>query len=208
MTENLESSSPLYTLIVINNSSRNESACLFQGNAEQGGGALPLAWFARRLYPNTRLRFEWRQEYCFVWGETGQLRPGVNFFAGQIVPADLSTMNLIDLDYDGAFNFRDQMEGQPGNLLIRASNRIPVNQGAVGIGMSGVGTSVASAQPNMFYNFTPRAQYRITFGNFQQGDVLDAESRENSAQIEFPSNVYIMAATLNPDNSWTISRVV
>jgi hypothetical protein len=208
MTEDLESRGPLYSLIVINNSSRNESACLFQDNAGHGGSAFSLAWFARRLYPNTRLRFEWRQEYSFVWGETGQLRPGVNFFAGQIVPADLSTMNMIDLDYDDAFHFRDQTEGQPGNLLVRASNRIPVNQGAVGIGMSGVGIFVASAQPNVFYNFAPPTQYRINFGNFRQGDVLGGESIGNSAQIEFPSGVHTMAATLNPDNSWTISRVL
>jgi rhizosphere induced protein len=208
MEEYLESRGPIYTLIVINNSSRNEAACLYQANAEVGRNAFPLAWFARRLYPNTRLRFEWRLEYCFVWGETGPLRPGVNFFAGQIVPADLSTMNLINLDYDGAFNFRDQMEGQPGNLLIRALSGIPLNQGAVGIGMSGAGTLVSSAHPNMFYNFTPRPQYRIAFGNFRQGDVLDVESIDNSVEIEFPGSVYTMAATLNPDNSWTISQVV
>jgi rhizosphere induced protein len=216
MEVNLESRGPLYGLTVINNSSQIGSACLYQANhrslyqasGEGGWSAYSLAWFARGLYPNTRLRFDWRVDYCFVWGETGQLRPGVNFFAGQTPPAELSTMNLITLDYDGAFHFKDQMDGPQMGLFIRASHNIPLDQGAVGIGMSGQGTMVIQAQPNMTYTFTPRPQYRIAFGNFRQGDVLDVEDIDNSAQIEFPPGIYQMAATLNPDNTWTISRVV
>jgi len=70
--------------------------------------------------------------------------------------------------------------------------------------MSGSGTFVVQAQPNMNAIFTFHPEYWITFGNFKEGEVLDITQITNKAQITFPPNIYSMAAILNQDNTWTI----
>ncbi len=92
-----------------------------------------------------------------------------------------------------------------GSLYIMEDGRIPVGQASVGIGMSGFGTFVAPAQPNMNLIFTPNPEYWITFGTYVQGEVVDITAVNNPAQIKFPLNVYSMTAILNPDNTWTIT---
>lgn len=195
-----------YSLVVKNNSNNSGSFCLYQKQPDLLPNAYSLAWFARPTRPTTMTSFDWTLDYSFVWSETGRLVPGVIFDASEMVPADPASANQITLTNNGgAFTFQDQSHGpQSGTLYIREASSIPMNLAAVGIGMSGSGTFVTQAQPNMNLQFTPRPSYWIAFGNFEQGEVLDVEALSNTAQIEFPPGVYSMEATLNADNTWTI----
>lgn len=196
-----------YSVKFVNNSSESGSACIYQ-TVPDGGvpNVMSLAWFAKMTHPTTRVSFRWTLDYCFVWAQTGQLMPGVIVDAGQAWPADLSSSNQVTFtNRGGAFTFQNQTAGpRPGSLSIRADASIPPGQAAVGIGMSGEGTLVTQAQPNWNLAFTPHPQYWIAFGNFTQGEALDVTQIPNPAQIQFPSGVYSMTATLNPDNTWTI----
>lgn len=196
-----------YSVIFINNSNNQGSACLYQRDPNIGiPNVMSLAWFARTSFPTTKIQFQWTIDYCFVWSQTGQLVPGVVFEASQVWPADLSNTNQVTFtNQGGAYTFLNQMAGpQQGSLFIRVDNTVPPYQAAVGIGMSGAATFATQAQPNWSLVFTPHPQFWIAFGNFTQGEVLDVEAISNPAQIQFPANVYSMTATLNPDNTWTI----
>jgi hypothetical protein len=197
-----------YTLVFVNNSSQTGDACVYQqGPNLTDPKVMSLAWFSKRAFPTTRLRFNWNIDYSFMWSETGHLQPGVLFSASQTWPADLSTMNQVQFANDrGAYTFLNQTAGpNQGSLTIKENSTIPANQASVGIGMSGSGTFVVQAQPNMNAIFTPHPEYWITFGDFIQGEVLDITTvTSSSAKIEFPVNVFSMTATLRADNTWSV----
>lgn len=72
--------------------------------------------------------------------------------------------------------------------------------------MSGSGTFVAPAAPDMDFVSTPNPQYRVAFGNCEPGVVLEVFEINNTAQVEFPPNIYAMKVTLNMDNTWTVMQ--
>ncbi len=197
-----------YSIRFTNNSTNAGSACIFQKNH----GNLPhntfsLAWLTRYCNPGMQSNFSWVIEYSFVWGATGMLKPGLTFNASQMVAAGLTSNNQIALNYNnGSFMLEGQGTGSPaGSLYINETASIPMNTASVGIGMSGAGTFVTQAQPNMRLAFSPQPTYCVAFGNFNPGQVLNTNGMGNSAQVTFPANVYTMYVVLNPDNSWSIS---
>lgn len=195
-----------YTLTAINNSTNAGNFCVFQQDPDLGvSNVLSLAWFSKFAHPSTVVKFTWTIEYNFVWSETGVLTPGVVFDASQTFDADLQNSNQITLTYAGGYNFINQTKGpKPGILYIKEDSTIPPKQASVGIGMSGFGTFVVQAQPNLNLNFSPHPRYYIAFGNFTQGEVLDISEMTNVAEVAFATNVYSMTAILGADNGWTV----
>lgn len=196
-----------YALNFKNNSSNAGDVCLYQTSPNLDmPNVMSLAWLARSSSPGMALQLQWQIEYAFVWGETGELVPGVVFRDSEMLPAGLQGNNQVTLTFNQFYSFINQTAGpRSGSLYILEDSTIPFNQAAVGISMSGAGTFVLPAQPNVSLVFTPAPTYWITFGNYTPGQVLDVESMVNSAQIAFPPGVYTMSAVLNPDNSWTVS---
>jgi hypothetical protein len=191
------------TVNFYNNGQSPGNVILYQGPS--GGNVLPLVWFTKYVYPQTRVAFTWSTEPCFVWSDTGQLVPGIIASASQTIPADLDTKNAITLTYNQAFNFIDQQPGsRAGTLTVKEDATIPPGMASVGIGMSGQATFLIQAQPNMIGAFTPGSQYWIAFGTYQANQVLEVEQIGTPAQIAFPVNIPAMDATLNADGSWTI----
>jgi len=195
-----------YKINFFNHSSNAGTMMVFQKDQNIGvDGVMSLAWFTKYMYPTTYGFFDWTIDYNFVWSETGELKPGVNFLASQSPIADLSTANSITLTYDKAYNFVNQTAGTPqGSLYIKEDGTIPLKEASVGIGMSGAGTFAVQAQPNMNLTFTPHPEYWVAFGNYDKGEVLNTQEMTNCSPVEFPPGIYTMDAILNKDNSWTI----
>ncbi len=197
-----------YTLIFKNESSNLGDVCVYQHDPDMAvQDVMSLAWFAKGAAPTTTVTFTWSIDYCFVWDETGVLKPGVVFEAAQVWDADLQNLNCVTLTVpkDGIYTFTDLKHcGNAGNLYIFGDRTVPVRQAAVGIGMAGKPTHVAPAQPNFEWVYTPKPLYWITFGDFEPGVILDVETISLKAAIHFPPNVYSMTAILNADNTWTI----
>ncbi|MNE74108.1 hypothetical protein D3C80_1701610 [compost metagenome] len=121
------------------------------------------------------------------------------------MPTNLETSNQISLTYNSGYQFADQTSGdQPGSLYVKMDNTIPLKQASVGIGMSGAGTFVVQAQPNMNLVFTPNPEYWVAFGNFEQGQTLDMQELTNTEKIDFPPGIKEMTVTLNQDNTWKV----
>lgn len=199
-----------YSVIFKNNSTMLGDVCIYQSDPNiTDPQVMSLAWFAKRAYPTTECDFFWTIDYSFVWDETGILKPGVLFKASQNWNADLLNSNKVSFTHaDGAYTFKDQEIGPAqGKLYINEDNTVPPNQASVGIGMSGAGTFVRQCQPNMNLIFSPHPQYWITFGNYEQGVVLDITEITNAANLAFPVNVYTMIAELNQNNTWTVTPV-
>ena len=129
-----------YSITVINNSNISGSDCVYQEDPSDGNPSImSLAWFARFAMPGTRVKFTWATEYCFVWGETGSLMPGVTFQAAQTTSADLTSSNSITLTQtNGSYQFINQTQGtQPGMLTVVTSSSVQWGNVSTGIGMSG-----------------------------------------------------------------------
>ncbi|MEO1085624.1 MAG: protein rhiA [Acidobacteriota bacterium] len=197
-----------YQLIFKNESTQFGSACVYQQDPDvTDPDVMSLAWFCKSTAPTTTVDFDWSIDYNFVWSRTGALAPGVIFRASQVWDANLSTTNQVTLTkMNDAYTFKDQRQGaRHGTLYVDQDNLVAPQELSVGVGMSGFGTFVVQGQPNVTAMFTPHPEYWITFGKFQQGEVLDITQITNAAQIKFPPNVYSMTATLGSDNMWTIA---
>jgi rhizosphere induced protein len=198
-----------FSLTCQNNSANTGSFVIFQQLPGAVPNILSLAWFARVAAPTTRVKFAWNTDYSFVWSETGELAPGVDFNASQIWPADLSRSNQVTFTNAGGIpTFTNQTAGHaPGGFTIVSDGTVPANTFGVGLGMGGAALFTAQAQPNWNMVFTPRPQYWLAFGNYMQGEVLDVEAISNAVRIDYPANIYSMAATLNQDNTWTVGNL-
>ena len=196
-----------YTLIFQNNSSNPWTAAIYQNDPDiNNPEVMSLAWFAKKANPTTKVQFSWTIDYGFVWSETGKLNDGVIFTASQDWSADLTTSNRVGFtDENGAFTFENQVQGPvPGTLSIAQDKTIPANTASVGVSMSGAGTYVVQAQPNITASFTPHPNYWITFGTYTQGEVMNIGQLTNEAEVAFPPNVYSMTAILSMQNTWSV----
>ncbi len=198
-----------YSLTVTNDSSFSGDLCVYQRNPHlDDPTVMSLAWFTKYIYPTTTVTFNWSIDYSFIWGYTGALRRGVVFAAAQTWPANLDLSNQVTLTYDStndAFTFKDQTQNmQGGSLFILQDATIPSNSASVGIAMSGSGAYACQARPNWQFIFTPHPTYWLTFGTYSQGQVLDITSIPNGQEIQFPTNVFSMNATLKKDNTWSV----
>lgn len=212
-----------YTLNFINNSASTVSACVFQlpqGNSSWPSDIQTLAWLVKSCATSTNNAptgvFTWTNEYCFVCAPlTEPLAPGVVLSNPTTLPiTSTSSGNSVTLDYNSTatppvFEFTNQVNGTPpGSLYIQQTNNIPLNEGAAGIGMSGAGTFVLPAEPNIDITITPGPTpfYCIAVGTFTEGEVLSSTQLTTGVEVIFPYNVYTMYATLGTDNLITISQ--
>ena len=200
-----------YSLTVTNNSTQFRDLCVYQKPVDLGvPNAMALAWLTAPAWPGTTVTFDWELDYCFVWSQTGSLKPGVTFKAQQTVAADPDNLNANQTLFDyraGAFLFSPgNAIGTPelGSLYIRELPSIPTGTATVGIGMSNAGVFAVEAQPNLNLVFTPHPEYWVTAGTFQQGEVLDIEQITNEAAVPY-DGTFDMTAVLTSTNTWQIN---
>ncbi len=198
-----------YTVTVANNSTMFGSFCIYQSLPDiTDPNIMSLAWLTKAAFPGTQLSFQWGIDYSFVWDDSGPLEVGSVFTASQMVPCDPAGNNNITLVYsNGAYNFTGLSSGgRNGTLFISGDESInPVNSAAVGIAMSGAGTFVQPAQPNMDLVFSVTPTYWITYGNYTPGQVIQISDITHTQQLTFPTGCYELDVTLQRDNSWLCS---
>ena len=72
--------------------------------------------------------------------------------------------------------------------------------------MSGDGTFVVNAKSNLHHTFTPTPiHYIVASDEVEKGEVMDKTTITQTAEIQFPTGVYSMTATLQADNTWSIT---
>ena len=171
-----------------------------------------LAWFASpyKIAPGNDIGFDWVVDYEFVWSHTGRVKPGVRFRAGGSKDCKPSGANHTNFNTppDGAPDLSEPVKKpEEGVLYIHTGNDVPTNTFAVGIGMSGNGTFVQQAEPNLNYQFIPKPTYWVAAGSkMKVGTILDIQTVTQTAEVDFPRRVYSMVATLTKDNTWKITR--
>ncbi len=198
-----------YELTLQNNSAMPWTFYVYQQLPNQeSSNVYSLAWFASpyKVAPGTQISFDWSVDHGFVWGATGEVRPGVTFNASDVVQGGLNANNMINFsNTNNTPNFNEPTTGNsPGSLVITGSANVPNNQFAVGISMGGAGTFVTAAGPNLTHSFTPNPTYWIAAGsNVQEGTVLDITTINQNTMVEFPPNTYAMNYSLGQDNLWS-----
>ncbi|MCT4584458.1 MAG: protein rhiA [Peptostreptococcaceae bacterium] len=196
-----------YTVKIKNNGSFKGDIAVYQRQPDlEKMGAMSLAWFTKGSNPNTEVEFGWGIDYSFVWSEVGKLKPGVIFKASQTVDAGLKVNNKVKLDKNDYGYLFENLTTDPvhaGTLLIEESGLVPGGEASVGIGMSGFGTFVWQAEPNVDLAIQPKPEYWVTYGTYRQGEILDVQQMVNkSLKLDFPINKYNAVVTLNSDNTW------
>jgi hypothetical protein len=181
-----------YSVTLVNETKSPGSVCVFIATPQlQAAGFTPLAWLTRFVYPRTRVAFGWLLDYAFVCGTVERLENAV-FRASQTVTADLISSNAVTLTYaGGALALSAPRAGTHGSLVIRADATIPPDCGMAGVAIGGTAALVTPAVANRTVVLTPPApEYRIAFGAFVQGQLMEAGSIARSAVIRYPAGVY------------------
>ena len=170
---------------------------------------LSLAWLVSPYHTavGDSVSFGWKIQYSFVWSATGVLKPGVQFTATGLKDCDPAGKNLTSFTFEkDTPKLSDPTTGETiGILTIKDGDNVPSNTFAVGVGMSGKGTYVVNAGPNLTHHFTPEPKYYIVAGDeVIEGEVKDITTITRSAPLVFPLNVRKLTATLKSNNTWDI----
>lgn len=197
-----------YKLLVKNDSMQSGSICVylkFPGQNNQDN-LYSLAWYSQFCHPGTEVTFKWDLGYSFAWSATGELEPGVEFYASEIRPADPSNtaLNSISISKrDGVFLFTPaNQKGMVGGLNIHADRTIPNDQVAIGIGVGGKPAIVVNAMANSSYQFLPNPTYWVAFGDFEESRAIDLRMISETKEIKFPVNVFEKVVTFQQDHTW------
>ena len=201
--------STTYTVTVINDSADAWKFYVFQQPPSIANN-LSLAWFASpyKIAPKDQIQFQWNIQYSFVWSDTGIVKPGVKFTATGLKDCDPQNKNLTTFDF---INDTPQLSdptsgGIAGSLLIKDGPSVSSDTFAVGVGMSGKGTYVVNAGPNLKHKFTADPLYFVVAADeVVEGQVMDITTITQSGSLIFPPNVLDLTATLLADNTWKIT---
>jgi len=195
-----------YSLTLKNASTQPWIFYVYQKLPAQSNNLFSLAWFASPylITVGNRITFEWVVDYDFVWGATGAVRPGVTFNAGGEIGCDPVGANTTTFSTQPGPHLSAAVMAPPsGSLVIKEAADVPNNTFSVGIGMSGTGTHVVQASPNLTHQFTPTPSYWVAAGtDVKVGTVLDIRTVTQTAEVKFPVNVFTKTLTLNESNVW------
>ncbi|MEG4224559.1 hypothetical protein QUA35_01110 [Microcoleus sp. N9_B2] len=201
-----------YTLNVKNQSSRDWVFYIYQTCPKQTNKMLSLAWFVSPypIAPQDEISFTWFINYNFVWADTGELKPGITYKARGPRDANLETANSSTFGYNSAgaptLTNPTQDSSRKGELVITDLGNIPDLKFTVGIGMSGKGTFVEQAGPNLTHSFTPTPVYWVGAATEKkEGEVLDIQTVTKVSLFKFKSGEYEVDMTLNDQNQWVQS---
>jgi len=201
-----EAASAQYSLTLKNESSQPWTFYVYQRMPEQPSFVFSLAWLASpSMVPaGGQVTFVWEVAYNFVWGETGPISPGMIFTADQVIAGDPAGANSTTFSVSPEPNFSSPVPVPPwGSLAINDAASVPLRLFSVGIGMSGAGTFVVQASPNLRYQFAAETSYWIAAGtNVRAGTVLSPATITNSAQVQFPPGVSSLTRTLDEALKW------
>jgi hypothetical protein len=199
-----------YYVSFINNSTNQGDVCLFQQVPDPHvRDWVSLAWLSKKSNSNKVIGFSWTEDYSFQWAQTGMIERGIVYHAIQRTPTNLSSLNQVTFDRNSyGYLYTNQVtNGHIGGLTILTSSNIPNHDASVIIGMSGNAAFAKQATPNSTFIFEPHPQYVIAFGTYEQGTVADTSVQYGVTQsLVFPLGVNALTATLNQDNTWTITQ--
>lgn len=198
-----------YSLKLVNQSGTPFTFYVYQQIPNQASAnVFSLAWFCSPyvISNGNQVTFQWEIDYGFVWGASGVIQPGVQFSAGGNITADPESNNstIFSNAPSTGPTLSAAVPTQPqGSLVISDAANVPANTFSVGVSMSGAGTFVTNAGPNLLHTFTPTPTYWIAAGsNVQVGTVMDITTVNQNAQVIFPPNVYALTYNLNASNQW------
>ena len=204
MTTTAESNGAL-SLEIANNSANGGNFILFQVYPNMDSMRMyPVAWKEAFIPQGANSRFNWTTGMEFVAGE-GDVRPGVKFRKTASASANPDDTNKNTLSYNGGLSFtRADRGGSRGTLNLIIDNSIPMRGSfAAGIGMDGTAVAVGEVQPGMNYMYQINPEYRLAFGNFKQGDIIDPRNLQSTV-VNF-SGKSSVKAEYQQNGSWIIS---
>ena len=204
----LEMTSTNYSVKVVNNGAAAWQFYVYQKPPAVANN-LSLAWFASPYHIGVgdSITFSWNIQYSFVWSATGIVKPGIQFTASGSKECDPEGENVTSFTFNNSTPdlSNPTTGGTDGSLTIKDGDSVPSNTFAVGVGMSGKGTYVVNAGPNLTHEFTPEPKYYIVAADeVVEGQVMDITTVTKSGSLVFPPNVYDLTATLKADNQWDI----
>lgn len=198
-----------FQVIVQNNSRNHTGAFLVQKGIKSNGAWGKFLCFQNAILPSqSRTQLQWQDSLQVVTATpAGQSR--YNMTANMNVA--INGNNSVTVSFDRNANMlrlNPPMQRPPANMIqIETDSSISPfgNDATAGVGMNGnMVFLLDKIDPNMRYQFSAGDEYYIGADlNIRTGDVVPGNAQ--LTRIDFPNGVTTMYATLNDNNTWTIS---
>ncbi|MCL6415091.1 hypothetical protein MIB92_05470 [Aestuariirhabdus sp. Z084] len=213
-----------YQLKVTNNSNNDTTFALYLEQVETFPGVWTLVWMCGYCVAGASVSFTWKESFSGIWCQPGKkLDIGVicnvsdsvhemsDVASSQLVPLD-SDNNHISLSFlksHGTYKFNEVGQSSPSSSYITScdgsvpnGDQIPVSLAAgIGLGLSGQGGLLVNAQANMSFDWQDSVKYRLVFGNYNLGEIIDADSVSGqSLAIDYSPFSCSLAAQLSSAN--------
>lgn len=200
-----------YALQFLNRSTNTGALCLFAfAEPSTVSMAEPVVWATLWARPGAWASLRWQDTWTFVWEARRQLSPGLVSAQGEARPARLEEGDRVRLDADdeGPF-FRAARRRTPReSLVIEVESTLSAGEARVGVGLGGRLCFALDARPNATLSFQlrhPAPAWRLYFGDARVGDPVGPLERQSATVLSFPTGEQEMTATLNLDNTLTVT---
>ncbi|MBB5957402.1 hypothetical protein FHS29_003997 [Saccharothrix tamanrassetensis] len=193
-----------FTLTVVNDTTEPTNVMIFPTAPAVVPGS-PVVWRSFDLGPDQSAVLEWRHTLNFVRGTLTDFGPGQDYDPVQIVEAVPGQSNQVTLALvDGELALVGQQAGPPGTLLVVQDPSVPPGSGNVGVGIAGLGTFVALAEPGVKQGYGYAPQFSIGTGTYRQGQLFSTMGINTQAPLDYPGGATTATAVFD-GTGWNIS---
>jgi hypothetical protein len=197
-----------YTVVFSNESGRSRTVVLFQSPPDSVlDGAFAVAWHTAEVATNRNATIKWDLEYR-ISSSPGQISVGSVYTPTNTLSVDLTEGMAVTFDA-GSGQFSVSGQGgdiEAGTLTVSVVGGTSGEPVAIGIGLDDKPLLVAPLPENATWQYRPSMTYRIAFGQFEQGGILDESMMDESTEVRFSDGVRTLLVTLADDGTYQVEE--
>ncbi len=194
-----------FTLEFYNDSDHKGVAMIYQQHSNLNLSSASVAWQAATVRSGKNTTFLWSDDYRVSHSNTQELTIGSIYEPTVSLSVNYAPGVQVSLSGDGVFSQTGQ-----GGMVPPGSIQVVTPTGTspflVGLGTSGKPSLVVEIQPFMQWTYQPTYTYKVAFGNFTEGMILNADLITDSVEVTFTGSTTNHVVRLNADGTMVVSE--
>ncbi len=193
-----------FTLEFHNDTQNKGVALLYQQPPSSNFSSAPVAWQTATVRSGKMTTFLWSDDYQVSLSESHEITVGSIYEPTATLSVAYGSGTGVQV---GEWFISQTSQGgsiPPGWIqVVTPAAPYPY---LVGIGISGKPAIVVELQPNMQWNYLPTYTYRVAFGSFTEGMILNADMISDSIEVTFSEVTTKCVVTLLNDGTMKVSK--
>ncbi|MCP4291393.1 MAG: hypothetical protein GY780_06110 [bacterium] len=193
-----------YTLEFYNDSDHKGVAMIYQQPSNLNLSSASVAWQAVKVRSGKNTTFQWSDDFRVSHSNTHEITIGSIYEPTVTLSVDYAPGVQVTLSGDGVFSQTGQ-----GGLVPEGSIQVVTPIGPyslVGFGSSGKPFLLVEIAPYMQWTYKPTFTYRVAFGNYSEGMVLNTDLISDSIEVPYSWPTTNHVVRLNADGTMVVSE--